>query len=84
MLRDWDYLEVQDFDSLDKLWELHKNDDEQISQTIAQELNRTLGTEIVELNGDASKFFKQYISRGWRNRDIMTTEISVIREQEGW
>ncbi len=82
MLKKWDYSKVQDFNSLDKLWDLHKNDDEIASQTIAQELNRTLGTEIVELNSDASKFFKQYISRGWRNRDIMTKEIDVIKNQE--
>jgi hypothetical protein len=82
MLKKWDYSKVQDFNSLDKLWDLHKNDDEIASQTMAQELNRTLGTEIVELNSDASKFFKQYISRGWRNRDIMTKEIDVIKNQE--
>jgi hypothetical protein len=84
MLREWDYREVQDFECLDKLWELHKNDDEQVSQTIAQELNRTLGTEIVELDSAASKFFKHYISRGWRNKDIMAKEIDVIKQQEGW
>lgn len=47
-------------------------------------LNRYLGLGIVEVHAGQSKFFKEYISRGWRNRDIMTTEIDVIRQEEGW
>ena len=84
MLRDWDYREVQDFAALDRLWELHKNDDEQTTTEVKNDLNRTLGTNIVEIAGEQSKFFKEYISRGWHNRDIMTVEIDVIRQEEGW
>ena len=84
MLRNWDYREVQDFDCLDKLWELHKNDDEQVSDHVRLELNRMLGTNIIELNSDGSKFFKEYISKSWRNRDIMVREIDIIRQEEGW
>lgn len=74
MLRNWDYVNVQNFEELDRLWELHKNDDEQISRTVAQELNRTLGTDIVELDGDSSKFFKNWITQQWRNTNIMDRE----------
>jgi hypothetical protein len=74
MLRDWDYVNVQNFEELDRLWELHKNDDEQISRTVAQELNRTLNTDIVELDSDASKFFKNWIAKQWRNTNIMDRE----------
>ena len=84
MLRDWDYREVQDFDCLDKLWELHKYDDEQISMQVKNDLNRLLAMNIVDLDAAGSKFFKDYISKGWRNRDIMTREIEVIRQEEGW
>ena len=84
MLRNWNYLEVHDFDYLDKLWELHQNDDEQVSNEIMNDLNRTLGTNIIELDSNGSKFFKDYISKSWRNRDILTLERDVIKEQEGW
>jgi hypothetical protein len=75
MLRDWDYVNVQDFDALERLWELHKNDDETVSRQVALELNRSLGTNIVELEAAASKFFKDYISIRWRNANIMDREI---------
>jgi hypothetical protein len=74
MLREWDYVEVQDFDCLDRLWELHKNDDEQTASVIARELNSELDTNIVELNSEASKFFKDYIASQWQNKTIMTRE----------
>jgi hypothetical protein len=84
MLRNWNYTEVQDFDSLDKLWELHKNDDETVSNEVMKDLNRTLGTQIIELDKDGSRFFKEYISKQWKNRDILTLERDVIKEREGW
>lgn len=84
MLRDWDYVSVRDFGELDKIWELHKNDDEQVANTVRTELNRALGTDIAEVSSEGSKFFKNYIARGWHNRDPMIREITVIRQEEGW
>ena len=84
MLRDWDYRQVQDFDALDQLWELHKNDDEQTASEIKDDLNRLLATNIVDLDSEQSKFFKDYVSQHWRNRGIMIKEIDVIREEEKW
>jgi hypothetical protein len=84
MLRQWDHTEVRDFNRLNDLWELHKNDDEQVCATVGQELNHHLGLNIVELDWQQSLFFKNYISSGWRNRGAMIKEIDVIREQEGW
>jgi hypothetical protein len=84
MLREWDHTEVRDFRQLDKLWELHKNDDEITCGRIAGELNQYLGTTIVEFDDRQSKFFKEYLSKNWHNRGPMITEMSVIREQEGW
>jgi hypothetical protein len=84
MLREWDYVKVRDFNELDNLWELHKNDDEMVAGQLAGELNRYLRTNIVEFDSSQSDFFKKYISQRWYNRGPMITEMSVIREQEGW
>jgi hypothetical protein len=84
MLRDWDYVAVRDFDELDNIWEMHKNDDEQIADQIRQELNKNLGLGIAEIDSDGSRFFKSYIARGWHNRDPMVKEIDVIRQEENW
>ncbi len=74
MMRDWDHREVQDFDALDTLWELHKTDTDEHSRGIAGELNRALGLDIVEIEAPQSRAFKQYIVAGWRNTNIMDRE----------
>ena len=84
MMREWDYREVQDFDCLDNIWANHQTDDETTANHYMNELNRYLGLNIVEIGSDQSKFFKEYINRGWRNRDIMIKEIDVIRQEENW
>jgi len=84
MLREWDYVQVQDFDRLNELWSLHQHDDEDVCRKIGQELNKYLGTNIVEYDADQSRFFKQYGIQPWRNMGIMTREIDVIRSEEGW
>jgi len=80
----WDYREVQDFECLNKIWEIHKDDTESLSVDYMNELNRNLGLNLVELNPPQSRFFKDHISRGWRNKNIMLREIDVIRKVEGW
>lgn len=80
----WDYTTVQSFDELDKLWEKHSSDNEETTIQIAKELNNHLNMNIVELNADISQFFKNQISKKWRNRGIMIKEIDIIREEEGW
>lgn len=85
MLNDsWDHTEVRDFKKLDNLWELHQNDDEQVARTMAKELNSYLGTNIVEMEVEHSKFFKDYLAKTWVNRGPMIKEIDVIREEEKW
>lgn len=74
MLQDWNYVDVQNFECLNKIWDNHQNDDDAVSKQIAQELNRHLGTKIIELDADGSMFFKEYISSRWRNTDIMRRE----------
>ena len=79
MLRQWNYTEVQDFDALDKIWELHKNDDEQVSHQVMLDLNNNLDMNIVELDAAGSKFFKDYISKQWHNKSIMLSEKDARR-----
>jgi hypothetical protein len=74
MLREWNYVGVQDFDELDRLWELHRGDDLHVATTVARELNRALGTNIIELDAPGSQFFKQWIAAKWRNTNIMDRE----------
>lgn len=85
MLNDgWDHTEVRDFHCLEKLWEKHKNDDETVARSLAADLNKYLGTTIVELDTHQSRFFKDYIAKNWFNRGPMVKEIDVIRQEEGW
>lgn len=84
MLRDWDHTEVRDFDCLDKLWALHKNDDEQVCREIGKDLKGLLGMNICEIDSDSSKFFREMVLQTHKNRDPMLTELSVVREEEGW
>lgn len=80
----WDHTEVRDFNKLNALWEKHSNDDEKVALEVADELNRYLGLNIIELDDRQSKFFKDYVSSQWYNRGPMVKEIDVIKEQEGW
>lgn len=84
MLRDWDHTEVRDFDCLDKLWELHKNDDDTVCREIGKDLKGLLGMNICEVDGDGSKFFREMVLQSHKNRDPMLTELEVVREEEGW
>jgi hypothetical protein len=80
----WDHIDVRDFKKLDELWLLHENDTETECAEIAIELNKHLGTNIVEFDSQQSRFFKDYISKNWHNMGPMITEMSVIRSREGW
>ena len=80
----WDHTDVRDFKKLDELWLLHQNDTEAECTELAIELNKHLGTNIVEFDSQQSRFFKDYISKNWHNMGPMITEMSVIRSREGW
>jgi len=85
MLNDnWDHTDVRDFKKLDLLWEDHKNDTDAYSQKIATELNRHLGTNIVEFDSKQSKFFKDYISKNWKNTGPMIRETYGPPQQVTW
>lgn len=81
----WNYVEVQDFDMFPKLWDTIKdNNPVEVSEGVGYELRQQLGLPTVEMNAEQSKFFKHHYQVGHKNLSLMTTEISVIRKQEGW
>jgi hypothetical protein len=85
MLEGWDYKYVQDFDVLEKLWDMFsKEDPKEGCERIESSLTTRLGLPIVTYTPEQSRFFKHHYSTGQRNSEIMMTEIDVIRRIEGW
>jgi hypothetical protein len=81
----WDYRLVQDFDTFPELWKMFKDlDPVESAELLGFPLKTQLGLPIVELNAEQSKFFKHHYRTSHKNLSLMTTEISVIRKQEGW
>ena len=85
MLTNWDYRLVQNFDALAETWETVKDSDPRLlSGRVAEELYEYLNLPMAIFEHEQSKLFKQHYRSNWSNRNIMTREIDVIREQEGW
>ena len=85
MLTNWDYRQVQDFDSLAEIWLTVKDHDpEVVSGRVADDLINQLDLPIVAMDREESKFFKHHYRSNWHNRGVMIREIDVIRQQEGW
>jgi hypothetical protein len=85
MLTDWDFVQVQSFDALSEIWDENKSCDPadlimEFRDPLRTQLDLPMGIHGAEL----SKFFKHHYRSNWHNRGIMTTEMSVIRSQEGW
>ena len=85
MLEGWDHHQVQDFDTLNMLWNsFSKEDPAEGCSNIQDALANRLGLPITILSPEQSKFFKHHYSSGQRNSEIMMTEMDVIRKIEGW
>ena len=85
MLTNWDYTQVQWFDSLNELWDTVKaHDPEIVAGRVAEELTTQLDLPMTMIDDKASKFFKHHYRSNWHNQGIMIREIDVIRRQEGW
>jgi len=86
MLTDWDYRKVQWFDNLNEIYhqEIASVAVEDKIANFGEKLSRQLNLPELYLNSDASTFFKQHYKSNWHNRGIMTSEIDIIRSQEGW
>jgi len=85
MLTEWDYRQVQWFDSLTDLWNTVKDSDpELVAGRVAEDLVTQLDLPITMMNAPESQFFKHHYRNNWHNRGVMVREIDVIRQQEGW
>jgi len=81
----WDYRTVQDFVALEELWETVKDTNpELLAGRVAEDLATQLDLPMVTMLGPESKFFKQHYRSNWHNRGVMTREMDIIRQQEGW
>jgi hypothetical protein len=85
MLTSWDHRLVQNFDALDELWAtVQDQDPDVVSGRLAEELVTQLDLPVVLMHEGESRFFKHHYRSNWINRGVMTREIDVIRQQEGW
>lgn len=85
MLTNWDHTLVQDFDALAELWETVKHSQPRLlSNQIGLEIGTQLDLPMAILEAEQSAFFKHHYRGNWQNRGVMTREIDVIRQQEGW
>jgi hypothetical protein len=81
----WDHRAVQDFAELEKLWDTVKDSDpELVAGRVAEDLTTQLDLPVNMMLENESAFFKQHYRSNWHNRGVMTREIDVIRQQEGW
>jgi hypothetical protein len=81
----WDHRVVQDFAELEKLWDTVKDSDpELLAGRVAEDLVTQLDLPINMMQENESAFFKQHYRSNWHNQGVMTREMDVIRQQEGW
>ena len=82
---DWNYKDVQDFTKLDALWEDIKHlTPGELIQLKANDLSHSLDLPMNIYTPEQSKFFKHHYRSNWYNKNIMTREIDIIKQQEGW
>ena len=85
MLSDWDYREVQWFDSLEEIWRtVSGTDPAELTERYRDALQTQLDLPMALLSADQSQFFKHHYRSNWHNVGAMVREIDVIRRQEGW
>ena len=85
MLTDWDYREVQWFDSLEDIWHtVSGTDPAELIERYREPLQTQLDLPMALLSPVQSKFFKHHYRSNWHNLGAMVREIDVIRRQEGW
>lgn len=85
MLSDWDYREVQWFDSLEDIWRtVSGTDPAELIERYRDPLQTQLDLPMTLLSAGQSEFFKHHYRSNWHNLGAMVREIDVIRKQEGW
>jgi hypothetical protein len=81
----WDHTMVQDFAELEKLWDTVKDTNpETLAGRVSEDLATQLDLPMTVIQAPESAFFKQHYRSNWHNRGVMTREMDVIRQQEGW
>jgi hypothetical protein len=85
MLTAWNHVEVRDFDKLHEIWLTVADSDPRIlANRVGVDLGTQLDLPVSMFEAEQSRFFKQHYRSNWYNRGVMTREIDVIRQQEGW
>lgn len=74
MLEGWNHREVQDFDTLARIWETFKNHGPDQCTSIGETLRRRLGLPIVDMDAEESKFFKYHYKSQFSNQGPMVRE----------
>lgn len=76
MLSNWDYKQVQSFDSLADLWNSYNNDAVAVDhcKSLGTELQTRLGLPIVDMDPEESKFFKHHYKSQFKNQGAMARE----------
>jgi len=74
MLEGWNYRDVQNFDVLSALWKSFEHDGADQCANIGDILRTKLSLPIVDMDPDASAFFKQHYKSQFRNRGPMIRE----------
>jgi hypothetical protein len=74
MLCDWEYRWVQDFDTLEDVWNEYKDRDVEHCKELGDTLRTRLGLPIVDMDPEESKFFKHHYKSNFVNRGIMNRE----------
>jgi len=74
MLEGWNYKEVQNFDTLAKLWDIFKDDDADACRRIGSTLRTRLGLPIVNMGAEESCFFKHHYKSIFKNLGPMARE----------
>jgi hypothetical protein len=74
MLQDWDYRQVQWFDALSELWQNYKDHQPDHCTAVGDELRQRLGLKIVDMDPDASVFFKHHYKSNFQNKGPMVRE----------
>jgi hypothetical protein len=74
MLCDWEYRWVQDFDTLEDVWNEYKDRDVEHCKEIGDVLRTRLGLPIVDMDPEESRFFKHHYKSNFKNQGIMARE----------
>ena len=72
--KEWDYRQVQDFDSLAELWKEFENDTPDHCTSMGNQLRQKLSLPIVDMDAEESKFFKHHYKSVFKNRGVMERE----------